>query len=65
MQPSEDQFTALGNYMDIIFEHIPEIAETIGVSVPTLKGWMEGTGEPTAEQAAEILDFLKNKGARD
>ena len=65
MQPSEEQFTALGNYRDIIFQHIPEIAETIGVSVPTLKGWLEGKGEPTGEQAAEILNFLKNKGARD
>jgi len=63
MQPTEDQLDALGNYRDIILQHIPEIAETIGVSVKTLKGWSEGEGEPTAEQAAEILEFLKNKGS--
>jgi len=63
MQPTEEQLEALGNYSDIILQHIPEIAETIGVSVKTLKGWSEGEGEPTAEQAAEILDFLKKKGA--
>jgi DNA-binding transcriptional regulator YiaG len=64
MQPTEDQLDALGNYRDIILQHIPEIAETIGVSVKTLKGWSEGEGEPTAEQAGEILDFLKNKVRR-
>jgi DNA-binding transcriptional regulator YiaG len=63
MQPTEEQLTALGNYRDIILQHIPEIAETIGVSVPTLKGWMEGEGEPTSEQAAAILDFLQEKSA--
>jgi len=63
MQPTEDQFDALDNYRDIILQHIPEIAETIGVPVKTLKGWSEGEGEPTSEQAAEILDFLKKKGA--
>jgi DNA-binding transcriptional regulator YiaG len=65
MQPSEDQLTALGNYRDIILQHVPEIAEAIGVSVQTLRGWMEGEGEPTSEEADKILDFLKEKGAHD
>jgi DNA-binding transcriptional regulator YiaG len=63
MQPTEDQLTALGNYRDIIRQHIPEISESIGVSVQTLQGWMEGKGSPTKEQADQILDFLKNQGA--
>jgi DNA-binding transcriptional regulator YiaG len=62
MQVTEDQLTALGNYRDIIFQHIPEIAETIGVSVQTLQGWMEGEGDPTSEEAGKILAFLKEKG---
>ena len=61
MQVTDDQLTALGNYRDIIFQHIPEIAETIGVSVQTLQGWMEGKGDPTSEEAGKILDFLKEK----
>jgi DNA-binding transcriptional regulator YiaG len=65
MQPSENQLTALGNYRDIILQHVPEIAEFIGVSVQTLTGWLEGKGEPTSEEAAKILDFLKEKGAHD
>jgi DNA-binding transcriptional regulator YiaG len=63
MQPSEDQLTALGNYRDIILQHIPQIAEAIGVSVETLTGWLEGKGEPTSEEAGKILDFLKEKGS--
>jgi DNA-binding transcriptional regulator YiaG len=62
MQPSEDQLTALGNYRDIILQHVPEIAEAIGVSVQTLRGWSEGKGGPTREEAGKILDFLKEKG---
>jgi DNA-binding transcriptional regulator YiaG len=65
MQPSENQLTALGNYRDIILQHVPEIAESIGVSVQTLRGWLEGKGEPTSEEADKILDFLKEKGAHD
>jgi len=65
MQPSENQLTALGNYRDIILQHVPEIAEAIGVSVQTLSGWLEGKGEPTSEEAEKILDFLKEKGAHD
>ena len=65
MQATDDQLTALGNYRDIIFQHIPEIAETIGVPVQTLRGWLEGKGEPTSEEAGKILDFLKKKGAHD
>jgi DNA-binding transcriptional regulator YiaG len=61
MQPSEEQLTALGNYRDIILQHVPEIAEAIGVSVQTLRGWLEGKGEPTSEEAGKILDFLKEK----
>lgn len=64
MQPSEDQLTALGNYRDIILQHVPEIAEAIGVSAQTLQGWLEGKGEPTSEQAGKILKFLKEKGAQ-
>ena len=65
MQPSEEQLTALGNYRDIILQHVPEIAEAIGVSVQTLRGWLEGKGEPTSEEAGKILDFLKEKGSQD
>ena len=64
MQPTDDQLNALGNYRDIILQHLPEIAEAIGVPVKVLKGWSEGEGEPTAEQAGAILDFLKKKSAR-
>jgi DNA-binding transcriptional regulator YiaG len=65
MQPSEEQLTALGNYRDIILQHVPEIAEAIGVSGQTLRGWLEGKGEPTSEEAGKILDFLKEKGSQD
>ena len=63
MQPTEDQLTALGNYRDIIIQHVPEIAEAIEVSPHTLTGWMEDDGEPTSEQADKILEFL-NKSAK-
>ncbi|HWY78082.1 MAG TPA: helix-turn-helix transcriptional regulator [Verrucomicrobiae bacterium] len=59
MQPTEEQLTALGNYRDIIIQQGPKVAVAIGVSQQTLTGWMEGDGEPTSEQAAEILEFLK------
>ncbi len=58
MQPTEEQFTALGNYRDIIAQHAADIAEAIGVSAETLTGWMEGQGEPTREQADQILEYL-------
>jgi transcriptional regulator with XRE-family HTH domain len=61
MKPTEEQLTALGNYRDIILQHVPEIAEAIGVSPQTLTGWTEGKGEPTSDQANEILEFLKTK----
>ena len=61
MKPTEEQLTALGNYRDIILQHVPEIAEAIGVSPQTLTGWTEGKGEPTSDQANEILEFLKKK----
>ena len=64
MQPTEEQLTALGNYMDIINEHLPEIAESTGIPSQTLKGWMEDKGEPTSEQAQKILDFLRDKVGR-
>ena len=35
MQPTEEQLTALGNYRDIIDQHLPEIAE--GIRVPKAK----------------------------
>ena len=59
MKPTEEQLTALGNYRDIVLQHVPEIAEAIGVSPQTLTGWTEGKGEPTSDQANEILEFLK------
>ena len=59
MKPTKEQLTALGNYRDIIMQHVPKIAEAIGVSPQTLTGWMEGQGEPTSDQASEILEFLK------
>jgi transcriptional regulator with XRE-family HTH domain len=61
MKPTEEQLSALGNYRDIILQHVPEIAEAIGVSPQTLTGWTEGKGEPTSDQASEILEFLKTK----
>jgi hypothetical protein len=64
MQPTEEQLTALGNYSDVINQHLPEIAEGIGVPSQTLKGWMEDKGEPTGEQAQKILDFLRDKVGR-
>jgi len=59
MEPTEEQFTALGNYRDIIIQHASKVAEAIGVPPETLIGWTEGKGAPTSEQAAEILEFLK------
>ena len=64
MQPTKDQLTALGNYRDIIIQHVPEIAEAIGVSPNTLTGWMENDGEPTSEQAGEILKFLSESAKK-
>jgi hypothetical protein len=61
MQHTDEQFTALGNYQDIIDQHVPEIAAAIGVSADRLKGWMVGSGEPTREQAGKILEFLDNR----
>ena len=61
MKPTKEQLTAIGNYRDIIIQHIPKIAEAIGVSPQTLTGWTEGRGEPTSDQANEILEFLKTK----
>ena len=61
MKPTEEQLTALGNYRDIILQHVPQIAEAIGVSPQTLTGWTEGKGEPTSDQANEIFEFLKTK----
>ena len=61
MEPTKEQLTALGNYRDIIVQHVPEIAEAIGVSPQTLTGWTEGKGEPTSDQADKILEFLKTK----
>jgi hypothetical protein len=58
MQPTEEQLTALGNYRDIILQQASKIAEAIGVSQQTLTGWTQGEGEPTSEQAADILNFL-------
>jgi len=46
---------------DIIIQHASKVAEAIGVSPQTLTGWTEGNGEPTSDQAAKILAFLKEK----
>jgi transcriptional regulator with XRE-family HTH domain len=61
MQPTEEQLTALGNYRDIIIQQASKIAEAIGVSQQTLTGWTQGEGEPTSEQAADILNFLNER----
>ena len=61
MEPTEEQLTALGNYRDIIIQHASKVAEAIGVSPETLTGWTEGNGEPTSEQAAKILAFLREE----
>jgi len=58
MQPTEEQLTALGNYRDIIIQQSSKVAEAIGVTPQTLIGWTQGEGEPTSEQAADILNFL-------
>jgi len=58
MQPTEEQLTALGNYRDIIVQQSSKVAEAIGVTPQTLIGWTQGEGEPTSEQAADILNFL-------
>jgi hypothetical protein len=59
MKPTEEQLNALGNYRDIIIQQSSKVAEAIGVSQQTLAGWMEGEGEPTTEQAGDILNFLR------
>jgi transcriptional regulator with XRE-family HTH domain len=58
MEPTEEQLTALGNYRDIIVQQAAKVADALGVTQQTLTGWMQGTGGPTSEQAAEILNFL-------
>ena len=59
MEPTEEQFNALGNYRDIITQNASKIAEALGISLETLTGWTEGKGEPTSEQADKILEFLR------
>jgi hypothetical protein len=59
MQATKEQLTSLGNYRDIILQQASKVAHAIGVSQETLQGWTEGKGEPTSEQAAKILEFLK------
>jgi transcriptional regulator with XRE-family HTH domain len=61
MEPTEEQLTALGNYRDIILQDASKVAEAIGVSPETLKGWTEGNGEPTRKQAEKILEFLRGE----
>jgi DNA-binding transcriptional regulator YiaG len=63
VEPTEEQFAALGNYRDIIIQHASKVAEAIGVSEATLMGWTEGNGEPTSEQADKILEFLRKRGS--
>jgi hypothetical protein len=59
MQATKEQLTSLGIYRDIILQQASKVAHGIGVPQETLQGWTEGKGEPTSEQAAAILDFLK------
>ena len=60
MEPTEEQFKALGNYRDIITQNASKVAEALGISPQTLTGWTEGKGEPTSEQAERILEFLRH-----
>jgi hypothetical protein len=64
MKPTNEQLTALGNYRDIIIQQASKVAEAIGVSQQTLTGWTQGAGEPTSEQAAEILNFLNESSKK-
>jgi DNA-binding transcriptional regulator YiaG len=59
VKPTERQYTALGNYRDIITQNAPKIADELGVSAQTLLDWTEGKGEPTTEQAEKMLEFIK------
>ena len=59
MQATKEQLTSLGNYRDIILQQASKVAHAIGVPQETLLGWTENKGEPTSEQAAGILEFLK------
>jgi transcriptional regulator with XRE-family HTH domain len=61
MEPTEEQFKALGNYRDIITQNASKVAEALGISPQTLTGWTEGNGEPTSEQADKILEFLRQE----
>jgi DNA-binding transcriptional regulator YiaG len=61
MEPTEEQFKALGNYRDIITQNASKIAGALGISTETLTGWTEGYGEPTSEQADKILEFLRQE----
>jgi transcriptional regulator with XRE-family HTH domain len=61
MEPTEEQFNALGNYRDIITQNASKVAEALGISPQTLTGWTEGKGEPTSEQADKILEFLRQE----
>jgi hypothetical protein len=59
MEPTEEQFNALGNYRDIITQNASKVTEALGISPETLIGWTEGNGEPTSEQADKISEFLR------
>jgi transcriptional regulator with XRE-family HTH domain len=61
MEPTERQFSALDNFIEIIQKHLHEVAEAAGVSVQTLQDWTAAKGEPTREQADKILEFLRTK----
>ncbi|HXM04636.1 MAG TPA: helix-turn-helix transcriptional regulator [Chthoniobacterales bacterium] len=61
MEPTKEQFNALGNYRDIITQNASKVAEALGISAETLTGWTEGNGEPTREQADKILEFLRQE----
>jgi len=61
MEPTEQQYAALGNYRDIITQNASRIADALGISAQTLMGWTEGKGEPTGEQAGKILEFIKQE----
>jgi hypothetical protein len=62
MQPTEEQLTALGNYRDIISQHLPEIAEGMGGSATDAQ-WMDGRqGRADQRRSAENLGFLERQG---
>lgn len=61
MPANEGNLSRLMAYIDIIQEHSFDVANAAGVPVQTLRGWIQGEGEPTMEQVDKILEFLHHK----